>query len=65
MNVFEKICLLMVDNGFSFRSNKELDMAMGLNEISALNVINSLSEKNLKLSYFVDTKYFILKLYFI
>ncbi len=37
-----------LERGFSFRSNKELDMAMGLNEISALNVINSLSEKNLK-----------------
>ena len=37
-----------LDRGFSFRSNKELDMAMGINEISALNVINSLSEKNLK-----------------
>tara|TARA_B100001059_G_C17824537_1_gene580539 strand:- start:1729 stop:2739 length:1011 start_codon:yes stop_codon:yes gene_type:complete len=35
--------------GFSFKSNKKLNMAMGLNEISALEVINNLSEINLKL----------------
>jgi 16S rRNA (cytosine1402-N4)-methyltransferase len=35
--------------GFSFKSNKKLNMTMGLNEISALEVINDLSEKNLKL----------------
>ena len=38
-----------LDRGFSFKSNKKLDMKMGLNEISALEVINNLSEKNLKL----------------
>ena len=35
--------------GFSFKSEKKLNMTMGLNEISALDVINNLSEKNLKL----------------
>ena len=35
--------------GFSFKSKKKLSMTMGLNEISALDVINNLSEKNLKL----------------
>ena len=35
--------------GFSFKSNEKLDMAMGLNDISALDAINNLSEKNLKL----------------
>ena len=35
--------------GFSFKSDKKLSMTMGLNEISALDVINNLSEKNLKL----------------
>ena len=34
--------------GFSFKSNKKLNMTMGLNEISALEAINNLSEKNLK-----------------
>ena len=38
-----------LDRGFSFKSDKKLDMTMGLNEISALDVINNLSEKNLKL----------------
>ena len=37
-----------LDRGFSFKSNKELNMAMGLNEISALDVINNLSEADLK-----------------
>ncbi len=37
------------DRGFSFKSEKKLDMTMGLNEISAYDVINNLSEKNLKL----------------
>ena len=37
-----------LDRGFSFKSSKELDMTMGLNEISALEVINNLSEDNLK-----------------
>jgi|TARA_E500000178_G_C17036211_1_gene763497 16S rRNA (cytosine1402-N4)-methyltransferase len=37
-----------LDRGFSFKSNKKLDMKMGLNDISALEVINNLSEKNLK-----------------
>tara|TARA_B100001093_G_scaffold518373_1_gene602949 strand:- start:7784 stop:8794 length:1011 start_codon:yes stop_codon:yes gene_type:complete len=38
-----------LDRGFSFRSDKKLNMMMGLNEISALEVVNNLSEKNLKL----------------
>ena len=37
------------DRGFSFKSNKKLNMTMGLNEISALEAINNLSEINLKL----------------
>ncbi len=35
--------------GFSFKSDKKLNMTMGLNEITALDAINNLSEKNLKL----------------
>ena len=35
--------------GFSFKSNEKLDMAMGLNDISALDAINNLSENDLKL----------------
>ncbi len=38
-----------LSRGFSFKSNKKLNMTMGLNEISALEAINNLSEKNLKL----------------
>jgi len=38
-----------LDRGFSFKSDKKLNMAMGLNEISALEAVNNLSEKNLKL----------------
>ena len=38
-----------LDRGFSFKSNKNLDMSMGLNQISAEDVINNLSELNLKL----------------
>ena len=37
-----------LNRGFSFKSNKKLDMAMGLNQISALEAINNLSEANLK-----------------
>ena len=37
------------DRGFSFKSNKKLNMTMGINEISALEAINNLSEINLKL----------------
>jgi 16S rRNA (cytosine1402-N4)-methyltransferase len=37
------------NRGFSFKSSKKLNMTMGLNEISALEVINNLSEINLKL----------------
>ena len=37
------------ERGFSFKSNKKLNMTMGLNEISALDVVNNLSEKDLKL----------------
>ena len=36
------------DRGFSFKSNKKLNMTMGLNEISALDAINNLSESDLK-----------------
>ena len=35
--------------GFSFKSNERIDMQMGLSEISAEDVINTLDEKNLKL----------------
>ena len=38
-----------LDRGFSFKSKKKLNMTMGLNEISALDVINNLSEIDLKL----------------
>ena len=37
------------DRGFSFKSDKKLNMTMGLNEISALDAINNLSETDLKL----------------
>lgn len=37
-----------LNRGFSFKSKKGLDMKMGLNEISALDVVNKLSEKDLK-----------------
>ena len=36
------------ERGFSFKSDKNLDMAMGLNQISALEAINNLSEKDLR-----------------
>ena len=35
--------------GFSFKSKDQLDMSMGLSHISAQEVINNLSEQNLKL----------------
>ncbi len=38
-----------LDRGFSFKSDKSLNMTMGLNEISAFDAINNLSEKDLKL----------------
>ena len=38
-----------LDRGFSFKSNKKLNMTMGLNEISALEAVNNLSEVELKL----------------
>ena len=38
-----------LDRGFSFKSNKNLDMSMGLNKISAQDAVNNLSELNLKL----------------
>ena len=38
-----------LDRGFSFKSNERLDMSMGLNQISAQDVINNLSELDLKL----------------
>ena len=34
--------------GFSFKSSYDLDMAMGLNNISALDAVNKLNEKELK-----------------
>ncbi len=37
------------DRGFSFKSKKKLNMTMGLNDITALEVINNLSEVDLKL----------------
>ncbi len=37
-----------LERGFSFRSNNKLDMCMGLNEISALEAINNLSEHDLR-----------------
>ncbi len=44
--------------GFSFRSDRKLDMTMGLNQISALEVVNNLNEKDLKLiiKYLGDEK---------
>ena len=41
--------LLDLDRGFSFKSNKRIDMNMGLSEISAEEVLNDFDEKNLKL----------------
>ena len=38
-----------LDRGFSFKSNKKLNMTMGLNKITAFDVINNLNEKDLKL----------------
>ena len=37
------------ERGFSFKSSKNLDMSMGLSQISAQDAINNLSEINLKL----------------
>ena len=37
-----------LERGFSFKSDKKLDMAMGLNSITALDVINNFSEADLK-----------------
>ena len=37
------------ERGFSFKSKKKLNMTMGLNEITALEVINNFSETDLKL----------------
>jgi 16S rRNA (cytosine1402-N4)-methyltransferase len=37
------------ERGFSFKSSKNLDMSMGLSQISAQDAINNLSEVNLKL----------------
>ena len=36
------------NRGFSFKSDKKLDMTMGLNEITALEAINNLNENDLK-----------------
>ena len=38
-----------LERGFSFKSNEGLDMSMGLNQISAQDVVNNLSELDLKL----------------
>ena len=38
-----------LDRGFSFKSVKKLNMTMGMNEISALDVINNMCERDLKL----------------
>ncbi len=38
-----------LERGFSFKSDTKLNMTMGLNEITALEAVNNLSEKNLKL----------------
>ncbi len=38
-----------LNRGFSFKSNEKLNMKMGINEISALEAVNNLSEKDLKL----------------
>ncbi len=38
-----------LNRGFSFKSLKSLDMSMGLNEISAFDAVNNLSEADLKL----------------
>ena len=45
-----------LNRGFSFKSNKKLDMSMGLNKITALEVINNLSEKNLKWSFLYERR---------
>jgi 16S rRNA (cytosine1402-N4)-methyltransferase len=37
-----------LDRGFSFKSKKDLDMAMGLNDISALEAVNNLGEGDLR-----------------
>ena len=37
-----------LERGFSFKSKKKLNMTMGLNEISALDAVNNLSEIDLK-----------------
>ena len=38
-----------LNRGFSFKSNKKLNMRMGINEISALDVVNNLGEKEFSL----------------
>ena len=38
-----------LERGFSFRSKKKLDMTMGLSDTTAFEVVNNLSEKELKL----------------
>ena len=37
-----------LNRGFSFKSNKKLNMRMGINEISALDVVNNLGENELR-----------------
>ncbi len=43
------IQLMNLNRGFSFKSKGKLDMSMGLNSFSAEEVINNLSEKDIKL----------------
>ena len=38
-----------LNRGFSFKSNKKLDMTMGLSDLSAERVVNNLNENELKL----------------
>ena len=38
-----------LERGFSFKSNKDLNMTMGLNKISAFEALNNLSETDLKM----------------
>ena len=38
-----------LNRGFSFKSNEKLDMSMGLSDVSAQEVVNQLSENQLKL----------------
>ena len=41
---------MILTRGFSFKSNEKLDMTMGLNEISALDVINNFKRIRFKIN---------------